>query len=553
MGITVLLPGGFKPPHGGHLQLANSYAKNSKVDKVLVLIGPSKRDGIGAEESTKIWKMLPTDKKVEVIAVDSENPMAAAFDYVLNMDNNATGEIAMAASSKGDDAKRSDAFVKAIEKYKTSSTKDGRFAPKKITPVKLPIDVSPLLYKGRNDKYDGTGISASVLRKDLEDEAKDEFLTNYPNVDKNVALKIFDLLMDKKKHISEIIVERAVLSTILRSFLVEGGNAIPTSIEVDKEDVKQVIKDAISYLPKELRNSLQINIGSSGYKAKSGDIDVFIDEDAVIDFFGAENEKVAKKELERYLADKGLESKTIGRNVHVGIPYKDAKAQVDFMVIKDSSIVAPWHQHGPRKSYEDPEFKGKDLFILLNSIGKSLGLKFDPFGAKLLDRETGESIARNRDEVAKILLNPNASENDLNSVKSVLKALENDPKRDKKLAQAKEDEKKGLIKLSFNNINENILLEAASARIQHPEDLIYWEGSKGAQRALQIIDKASSDPSTTSVKWDGSPAVVFGVDEKGNFILTDKGGFVAKGYDGKTKQKAWEKLTKFLRTLGQKD
>jgi hypothetical protein len=255
----------------------------------------------------------------------------------------------------------------------------------------------------------------------------------------------------------------------------------------------------------------------------------------VIDFFGAKDEKTAKKELEKYLADKGLESKTIGRNVHVGIPYKDAKAQVDFMVIKDSSVVAPWHQHGPRKSYEDPEFKGRDIFILLNSIGKSLGLKFDPFGAKLLDRETGKSVARSRDEVAKILLNPKANENDLNSVKSILKALEKYPKKQEKLAQAKEDEKKGLINLSFSKVNESVLSEAASARIQHPEDLIYWEGSKGAERALQIMDKASKDPSTTSVKWDGSPAVVFGVDEAGNFILTDKSGFTAKGYDGKAK------------------
>jgi hypothetical protein len=49
------------------------------------------------------------------------------------------------------------------------------------------------------------------------------------------------------------------------------------------------------------------------------------------------------------------------------------------------------------------------------------------------------------------------------------------------------------------------------------------------------MDKAAKDPSTTSVKWDGSPAVVFGVDENGNFILTDKSGFTAKGYDGKAK------------------
>jgi hypothetical protein len=43
------------------------------------------------------------------------------------------------------------------------------------------------------------------------------------------------------------------------------------------------------------------------------------------------------------------------------------------------------------------------------------------------------------------------------------------------------------------------------------------------------------DPKSISVKWDGSPAVVFGYDENGDFIFTDKNAYVAKGYDGKTK------------------
>ena len=49
--------------------------------------------------------------------------------------------------------------------------------------------------------------------------------------------------------------------------------------------------------------------------------------------------------------------------------------------------------------------------------------------------------------MAKILLNPQATGNDLNSVKSIMRALENDPMKDEKLAQAREDEIKGLIML----------------------------------------------------------------------------------------------------------
>ena len=34
-------------------------------------------------------------------------------------------------------------------------------------------------------------------------------------------------------------------------------------------------------------------------------------------------------------------------------------------------------------------------------------------------------------------------------------------------------------------------------------------------------------------KWDGSPSIIFGRNEDGAFILTDKSGFDAKGYDGR--------------------
>lgn len=73
-------------------------------------------------------------------------------------------------------------------------------------------------------------------------------------------------------------------------------------------------------------------------------------------------------------------------------------------------------------------------------------------------------------------------------------------------------------------------------RIQHAEDLIFWEGSAGATRAVKsLIDSSKGKKRNMTVKWDGSPAVVFGRNERGEFIFTDKNGFSAKGYDGKSK------------------
>jgi hypothetical protein len=80
-------------------------------------------------------------------------------------------------------------------------------------------------------------------------------------------------------------------------------------------------------------------------------------------------------------------------------------------------------------------------------------------------------------------------------------------------------------------INGKRMLSEAKARIDHPEDIIFDEGIAGAQRALDAIVHASNNPSATTVKWDGTPAIIFGRDENG-FVFTDKAGFGAKKYDG---------------------
>ena len=79
-------------------------------------------------------------------------------------------------------------------------------------------------------------------------------------------------------------------------------------------------------------------------------------------------------------------------------------------------------------------------------------------------------------------------------------------------------------------------LYEADARIQHAEDLIFFQGSKGAIRTLEALKSMEQGgQENVTVKWDGSPAIIFGRNENGEFILTDKSGFTAKGYDGRAK------------------
>lgn len=69
--------------------------------------------------------------------------------------------------------------------------------------------------------------------------------------------------------------------------------------------------------------------------------------------------------------------------------------------------------------------------------------------------------------------------------------------------------------------------DPTKARVPHPEDRVFDEGSAGAQKAIATLQQMASNPETISIKPDGKPAIVWGKDERG-FTMCDKHMF-AKG------------------------
>jgi hypothetical protein len=64
---------------------------------------------------------------------------------------------------------------------------------------------------------------------------------------------------------------------------------------------------------------------------------------------------------------------------------------------------------------------------------------------------------------------------------------------------------------------------------------VFWEGSRGAMRAVEALKNLEGDShKDVTLKWDGSPAIIFGRSENGEFIFTDKSGFGKKGGVGRT-------------------
>jgi hypothetical protein len=223
--------------------------------------------------------------------------------------------------------------------------------------------------------------------------------------------------------------------------LTEGGNVFDDVTAIKKEYVPGIITKIKSLMPPGI--DIIPHIGSAGFKVESGDMDVFVDAAMIAKHFNAPDDKLAKVALKKFIEAKGYQCALSGRNVHVRMPVPgNTFVQVDVMVIPDAARVAPFHQHGDFKNnlpgqYADPEFKGGQLFVMYSSLSKALGLKFSPFEGKLVDRATNKVVASDKDSVAKILLNKNATAADLAA----------DPARDAKLAQAREDAKKGLINL----------------------------------------------------------------------------------------------------------
>ena len=115
--------------------------------------------------------------------------------------------------------------------------------------------------------------------------------------------------------------------------------------------------------------------------------------------------------------------KDAGDQVHFRMPIQGGKGfvQTDFMMTTNPDL-----QRGSKRGGTE-QYSGKDRAILLSSIARGRGYKFSPkFG--VVDPNNGDSVvADNWDEIAKVLLGPNAKEADTHTVESMLAAIKGDP------------------------------------------------------------------------------------------------------------------------------
>jgi hypothetical protein len=339
--------------------------------------------------------------------------------------------------------------------------------------------------------------------------------------------------------------------------LLEGGNVFkdkqgqPLTQRINQADVPATIAYIENILGIEFPPERWL--GSTGRKPTSGDLDLGVDLNEIDkdQLAGALQQIVTSQGLDprEWVVKKG---EVHFRTPIAGDPNK-GYVQTDFMFFPNLDWGTFYYGGAEGSAY-----KGMNRNVLMSSIAKALGFKVGANG--MFSRSTEELVPGGMDpnHVARVLLGPAFAKENLRNVESIYTALSNDPNKDAKLKDFREylareglkepqlsvseDDVGFLGRLRDRIVNKGYvaLVEAEepgvggrAKGIEHLEDLVFRRGTQGIQDALEIVQHATENPRTTTAKWDGKPAVIWGrKPTTGEFVLTDGSGFEAKGYDG---------------------
>ena len=306
-------------------------------------------------------------------------------------------------------------------------------------------------------------------------------------------------------------------------------------------------------------------LGSTGKAPTSGDMDLAVDTSEM------SKEQLAATLMQWIVSHKLPPAEWIkkGGEVHLRTPIQGRPdlgyVQTDFMFFPNLDWGTFFYSGGEGSAY-----KGMNRNVLMSSIAKQLGFKVGANG--MFSRTSNQLVdgGMDPDHVAQTLLGSQATKENLKNVESIFAALARDKDKEAKVKDFRDYlTKEGLqqpdavtentdtyflARLRDRIVNQGMqpLVERESSNpyqiyeaeeagvggkakgIEHLEDYVFRNGLPGVTKALQIVAAAAESPAkTTTVKWDGKPAVIFGrKPETGEFVLTDGSGFEAKGYDG---------------------
>ena len=321
---------------------------------------------------------------------------------------------------------------------------------------------------------------------------------------------------------------RELFLNVRKPIINEGGNIWPESEAFDQAIAQHLAHETNRYLSG-VKTSVHL-IGSAATPTPgkmSGDLDVMVDLNQLMQQFGTKDGKTTRVELEKYLQGKGLQTRKTGVTVHILLPYKNKFYQVDIKAVGNAEKVHKFHHHSiPAGS----PYKGVHKQMMMNALASSQGMLWSPdeglYSRDAMGKKAG-FISDDLNVIAHHLLGKHAKGADLGSVESILAAIPDETRRNEIFQQASSG-------ASWQAVSPQPINEAAAPAVgrkyQHIEDLIFTgipsksipAGSKAGIHAIRILKTMSHVGKGIELKWDGSPVIYWGRDEHGVFHMYPK-------------------------------
>lgn len=199
-----------------------------------------------------------------------------------------------------------------------------------------------------------------------------------------------------------------------------GGNVFQGTKPFDHSKIEGMMKKINSVLKQTKAQAIPIGSGATPKPGKiSGDLDMIVDQGFLGSYFNQKKPIDIKKGLQALFDRAGFDTAISGQSVHVKVPAEGEFHQVDIMIVPDAATAAKFHTHSIP---DGSQYKGKHKHIAMSWLAKQQNMKWSPYKG-LINRDTNELVSNDLDEIAKILIGPNAKAIDLGSVENIANAL----------------------------------------------------------------------------------------------------------------------------------
>ena len=171
--INIMVPGGFKPVHAGHIELIESYLKGDPEHdtNVYVIISNKDREGLSAQTSYDFLnKVFCKFRNFHCIISPDKSPVYTVYNMTATKFFG-DGLYAMGSSTKENDVERQ------LE-YNKRFSKDGSYYTPGVKVIMLIPEGMPM-YHTRDDDFNNTPISSTIMRQDLIRDDYNAFLSAY--------------------------------------------------------------------------------------------------------------------------------------------------------------------------------------------------------------------------------------------------------------------------------------------------------------------------------------------------------------------------------------